>query len=326
VSIYIKEMIFLSVQTYYRPLCDDADVILFVENILEITNPTEKNDAISKITDTERCIKGTDNPSTLNNKRIRHYEYADETMRVQLRRRIVDELIQSERLEDDEEITLGKGGAAPTTSIKREKKLICIIGPPASGKSGVAAQIADCMGAYILDSDYAKRKLPEYAIHTNGASLVHDESDRLVFSWEDNARHGKTTNLQRYCLEDNINMVVPKIGHEMDGVCEYARKIKAFGYSVYLISIDLDRKKATQRAYYRFRKTNRYVPLSLVFDAYANEPTLNYYRIRQRCPEVFTGYAQISTDVNEGDSNILVEVINFPEIAALFKEEYNDIC
>jgi len=47
-----------------------------------------------------------------------------------------------------------------------------------------------------------------------------------------------------------------------------------------LVVVSLDRQEACARALERYIKTRRYVPLSLIFDVYGNEPILTYYRIR----------------------------------------------
>lgn len=216
-----------------------------------------------------------------------------------------------ERLDDDDDIVLGKGGAKPVGGIRAEKRAFYVIGPPASGKSSISSTIADLFGAYILDSDYAKRKLPEYADQLSGASLVHEESDGLVF-------HRVKGNLLAYCIKNGFNIVIPKIGHRYEGVVEFCEALREHGYSVCLISVDLDRMKATQRAYSRYRKTQRYVPLSLVFDGYGNDPTLNYFKIKQRCSNLFAGFAQISTDVELGTPHILLEEASIPELRTIY--------
>ena len=109
-------------------------------------------------------------------------------------------------------------------------------------------------------------------------------------------------------------MVYSKIGSQKENVCQFAERMGALGYKVYLISIDLDRIKATRRAYNRFVETKRYVPLSIILDGYANEPTLNYFRIKQQCPNLFAGYAQISTDVRRRQNYILLEDTGVPGI------------
>lgn len=241
----------------------------------------------------------------------RDFEYRDDEKRSKLRERILDEIIEFERLDNDDDIILGRGGAAPRTSIKAEKKAFYIIGPPAAGKSGVANKIADFFGAYILDSDYAKRKLPEYKNQIGAASLVHEESDALVFNYE-------RRNLVGYCINKQYNITIPKIGHNIITICDLCGKLKEIGYDVFLISVDLDREKATQRAYYRFKETKRYVPLSLIFDGYSNQPTLNYFKIKQKNVDIFTGFAQISTDVKKGENPILLEEENFSALRDIF--------
>ena len=58
--------------------------------------------------------------------------------------------------------------------------ILCIDCLPASGKSTIANSIADLYGAYIIDSDFAKRKIPEFG-HEFGASIVHEESSIITF-------------------------------------------------------------------------------------------------------------------------------------------------
>ena len=295
---------------YCRMLYSDVDVEYFVDNILEINNPNEKRVAINLITSAERNMQGYDCVQTLTHRDYRDFEYRNEKIREQLRASIIDELIVKTRLDDDNEISLGNGGAAPKTQLKAEKKMFYVIGPPAAGKSGISNKIADAIGGYILDSDYAKRKFPEYKNQIAGASLVHDESDKLIFSYNNG-------NLLEHCIENNYNMVIPKIGYSLNKVSDFCGIMKDIGYSVFLISVDLDRAKATQRAYNRFKESGRYVPLSSIFDAYANEPTLNYFRFKQmNANDIFDGFAQFSTDVFPPT---LIEQENLEMLVNLFR-------
>lgn len=297
-----------------RNLCTDILVEHFVDNILQIEDRTEKKRAINRITAAERNMKDYSKLPTLTHEDNRDFEYRDEKKRRNLRVQIFNELKDKKRLKSDDNIKLGSGGAKPKTKLKKEKKVFYLIGPPASGKSTIAVKLADLAGAYILDSDYAKRKLPEYDNQIGAASLVHEESDALVFSY-------KNHNLLEYCVKNGYNMVIPKIGHNRESILKFSNTLRQVGYTVYLISIELDRIKATQRAYNRFAKSGRYVPLSLVFDYYANEPTLNYFKIRQLYKESFDGYAQISTDVPLGEAPILLENIDVPEVDQLLGGE-----
>lgn len=293
---------------FCRELNTDIQVERFVDGILCIQDKDEKRNAINQITSAERNIKDYPMYPTLTHRDNRDYQYRDNEIRLALRKRIIAELFDNKRLENDDDLSLGIGGAAPITARKYERKAFYVIGPPAAGKSGVAAKIADTYGCYILDSDFAKRKLPEYTNQIGSASLVHDESDELVFG-----RNG----LMERCMEKKTNIVIPKIGHNMSSIIRFCESLHNAGYEVYLISVDLDRQKATQRAYNRFISTNRYVPLSLIFDGYGNQPTLNYFKIKQQNSFAFSGYSQISTDVPIGEPAKLVEAINMAELRAI---------
>lgn len=247
------------VPNYCRELVTDMQVEFFVDGILCIEDDTEKENAINAIAEAERNIKDYPKFPTLTHRDNRHFKYRDESVRKKLRIKIVKELFEQQRLDNDDEIEIEHGGACPQTEAKTEGKAFYIIGPPAAGKSGVAAKIADLFGCYILDSDFAKRKLPEYSNQIGSASLVHEESDELIFGDD---------GLITKCLQSKYNIVIPKIGHKLNGIMSFCNALKEAGYEVYLISVDLDRQKATQRAYNRFIKTKRYVPLSLIFDGY----------------------------------------------------------
>ncbi len=299
--------------SYERILHKNLYAELFVQNILEIDDVNKIIEVANQIVIEERNLRGADQSSTLSDLSIRNLRYRTEKDRDALCTQILDELIQNKRLVKDDDISLGKGGAAPNTSPRQERVLLYVIGPPASGKSGICNSLADAYGAYILDSDYVKRKLPEYD-QLGGASLVHEESDAIVFSREKG-------NLLQYCISRGQNIVVPKIGHNQVNIVEFASKLKGFHYKVYLISVDLDRKKATQRAYYRYVETKRYIPLSLIFDGYGNDPILNYFRIKQRVKHTFSGFAQISTDVKKGDPPVLIEQNNMPLLSRIFTKK-----
>ena len=283
-----------------RTLVTDLEIEMFVDNILKIEKNDLKREAINSIASAERnIITYFDNP-TWDHKDNRDFEYRDDKTREKLREQIITELRTLKRLKCDDDIKLGSGGALPNTRIKCNKKLFYVIGPPASGKSGIACEIADSYGAVILDSDFAKRKLPEYKNQIGGATLVHEESDRLIFDYNQKS-------LLDFCIKNGYNIVVPKIGHSMEGILAFCNMMRNYDYSVYLVSVDLDRQLATQRAYTRFRKTKRYVSLAVIFDGYSNQPSLNYFKLIRSHKDMFKGYAQISTNVPKNQKPILME-------------------
>ena len=307
-----------------RSLDENKDIEQFVENVLQIHDEEEAKKAIRLILNAE-IMRGVRQKAPTNKyKTFRTKAYRGDKEREQLRKEIVMELKNLTRLENDEDIKLGKGGAKPRSDVQNNRLIYYIIGLPASGKSGIASRIADLVGAYIVDSDLAKRKFVESGEQPDGSSLVHEESDEIVFSREPILGEDS---LFMYCIKNGINMVIPKIGSSIDGIDDICKVLQNNGYSVYLISVDLSREKATQRAYQRYKKTGRYVPLGLIFDQYANEPILCYFRIVQREQKkkkkdrLFSGFAQYSTDTLKDGEVILIEERNMQDIVSRMRKE-----
>ena len=248
---------------------------------------------------------------TSTSKRFRLPGYASEEARWELRRQIVNELFTLKRLDNDEDIKLGSGGALPATAIKTERKAFIIIGLPASGKSGIASKIADEYGAIILDSDYAKRKIPEFDGFPYGASLVHNESSGIIIPNKMSEQETDFKTLSRLTFDSGMNFVQPTIGQDYNSIVDLANSLKSnrLNYEVHLILVNLDRKLATHRAIERYINTKRYVPLGLVFDCYANDPILNYYYAKKRAHDVFKSFGEISTNVPKGDKPICTDII-----------------
>lgn len=295
----------------YRRIDTVKTIEPFVDEILKITIPELKRKAIFSILEAEKGIESFNTHPTLTHDDYRDFEYRDNRKREALRLTIIEELINKERLDSDDDITLNSGGARPKSEVQTQNILYYLIGPPAAGKSTIANRIADATGSYILDSDYAKRKLPEFAELSLGASVVHEESNSLIFGY-------KGRSLIDHCINKKYNMVVPKIGHNIDSVIQFFETMRMVNYDIYLVSVDLDRQKATQRAYNRYKDTKRYVPLSLIFDGYGNQPSLNYFKIKQRYRSLLSGFAQISTDVPKESAPQLLEEENMSFLKNLF--------
>ncbi len=290
----------------------------FVINVLGVELTEENYGMVPKIVEAELNLENFDHLNvTYNSKAYRNYFSREDEHRLNLRKAIVEELLVEKRLASDDDIQLGKGGAAPIKPLRQDGEAFIIIGLPASGKSKIANHIADEFGAYILDSDYAKRKLPEYEKLQFGATLVHEESTNIIFG--ESKKIGFKSLLQN--LEEyKINCVIPKIGSKIEGILHLNELLNLNGYKCHIILIELDRIKSTRRALKRFMRTKRYVPLGLIFDGYANEPSLTYYKLKSDYRENFESFGIISTDVNIGESPKFVEgTENSPVLA--FKEE-----
>lgn len=268
-----------------RILDDYIDVGNFLENTLKIEKLIEENGnflaskhiekefildwLIKNICLAERNDSYFYKYNTLDSDKFKLPEYRDPLKRKKLRDTIADELLSFNRLDDDDEIILGKGGMKPSTNVKLEGKVYIIIGAPASGKSRIASKIAEEKSAYLLDSDYVKRKIPEYFNNINGASLVHKESKDILLN-----------DLMPNLTSLKCNIVYPIVGSKYD---EFSIMVKELfvskGYQVCIILTELDRVQSTQRAMLRFAKTNRYVSLPMILDDYSHNSILTFYKL-----------------------------------------------
>jgi len=277
----------------------------FFVNALDMTIDRKNYSIIPKIVTTELNIDNFDEKKiTSRSNSYRNLYYRNEKDRIALKNQIIKELLTKKRLKSDDKITLGSGGAMPKTPIQQKNQAYIVIGLPASGKSGVSNVIADNFGGVILDSDYAKRKLPEFDSLPFGATLVHEESIEIIFGEESVNGYKSLLNLTS---QFNINIVVPKIGNSISGILDLAKTLKKLGYACHLTLVELDRKKATQRALGRFLETERYVPLGLIFDSYSNNPTITYYTIKRDFSAYFSSFGIISTDVPKNRKPVKLE-------------------
>lgn len=296
---------------YARPLTDHETIDGFLVNCLGVAGSLALHNgkkiktakAAQRIRDAEGAISKI-NPanSTLSSAANRIPAFKDQSVRMELRQRIVSELTQMERLDSDDKIKLGRGGAKPKGRDPAvEKRAYIIIGLPASGKSTLVSKISDQLGAIVLDSDFAKRKLPEFDDTIAGAQLVHQESSDIIF--------GEKYSLFNACVFRGYNVVIPTIGaNESDLLSRRDSLIKA-GYEVHLTLTYLTREAATTRALDRYLTTGRYVPLCLIFDSYANDPILNYYKARMNGADPGKGWASFGVLSTESSPAKIIDVM-----------------
>ncbi len=308
-------------QQFARLLKDHKQIIEFITISLGL-NIDDYPDIEYEITKSEKgTIDGLQNP-TSSSDRYRDRHYTSDSQRLDLRKQIVDELFNLELLDEDDEITLGAGGAKPKKIVKG-KQAFFLTGLPASGKSSVASRIAKKYNAIILDSDFAKRKLPEYAKYPWGASLVHAESSMIIFGNESKTGF---TSLYSKAVEAEYNIVIPKVGAEPDDILPYMEALKSAGYTVHLTLVYLPKEKSTARALKRFSNTKRYVPLSTIFDVYGNNPALTYFMLKNKQLPWIDTYGIINTDFPMGAASVCTDIQNKPPFknpAIIYKLDKN---
>lgn len=149
-------------------------------------------------------------------------------------------------------VTDDSGHVSLTGEIRREKRLDIVIGLPASGKSSALVEpISEMYHSRIIDSDEAKKLLPEYNDDW-GAGIVHKESQLIA------DRQFKAA------VRNGENITYPRVGGDCDELTDIIAAVKKQGYSVYIHFNELDRNKALGRMINRFLETGRYIKPELV--------------------------------------------------------------
>lgn len=226
--------------------------------------------------------------STYRSMEYRDKAYRNFDKRYILRRQILNELFSYKILLDEKEICLGKGGCRPIIS-PVPRRFFQIIGLPGSGKSYIANIISSTNGAYIIDSDYAKRKFPEFSLNPFASSLLHEEANKITYSKSEDS-------VFTYCLNYRYSMIMPRIGHNFNGLNSYLKIMNKLGYDIYLIFMDISLNESIICSHKRFNSTGRYTPLFKIKNEYGRLPEKNYHLIKQN--DYISGYAWIKTNLH----------------------------
>lgn len=190
-------------------------------------------------------------------------------------------------------VTDDSGHVSLTGEIRREKRLDIVIGLPASGKSSALVEpISEMYHSRIIDSDEAKKLLPEYNDGW-GAGIVHKESQLI------SDRQFKAA------VRKGENITYPRVGGDCDELTDIIAAVKKQGYSVYIHFNELDRNKALGRMINRFLETGRYIKPELV-TKYGNGISATYETLKNRS-ELVDGFSKWSNDVPLGCRPKLIE-------------------
>lgn len=180
-----------------------------------------------------------------------------------------------------------------TGEIAQERRADIVIGAPAAGKSSVRVDpLSEQHKSRVIDSDDAKKLLPEYD-DGKGAGNVHRESSMI------------RNDLLVRAIENGDNLVWPTVGDKLDKLLHDIQNFRDNGYSVYLHLNELSASKATGRALGRYLSEGRFVDPEVVLKV-GDKPTQNYNYIRQQ-EGLIDGYSHYSNDVPRGEKPILYE-------------------
>ena len=164
--------------------------------------------------------------------------------------------------------------------VLQQKKAVIVLGAPAAGKSSIADPIARKINAAVIDPDEAKKVLPEYKGGI-GANAVHEESSKLA------------DGVLQLAVGMGDNIVIPKVGGKADSIRKLAKRLKAEGYDITLMDMQVSYKEARNRMFKRFVKTGRLINPDYVRQVGSN-PTKTYYTLKQE--GIADGYTQIDNN------------------------------
>ncbi len=189
-------------------------------------------------------------------------------------------------------VTKSNGAILFNGEIGCDKRMDVIIGLPAAGKSSALAEpISELCESRIIDSDEAKKLLPEYN-NGWGAGVVHTESQKICDrQLKNDVKRGE-------------NIVYPRVGGDCEEMKKYIIEAKKQGYKVYIHYNDLDQNKALGRMINRFLETGRFINPDLI-TKYGNSIENTYQTLKNS--SFIDGYSKWSNDVPLGYRPKLIE-------------------
>ena len=192
---------------------------------------------------------------------------------------------------DAEQLAFKELGIDPQP-VLRNKELTIVLGPPASGKSTIANELAIANKSAILDSDEIKKALPEYEGGI-GAAATHEESSDLAKI------------LQSLMIEQGTNIVLPKVGHTASSIRKVISLYKDKGYKVRIVNMDVTPENAFQRMIRRFVSSGRIIP-PVYLDRVGSNPSATYRTLKQE--GVADGYAEIDNNGGFNDPKEIKDI------------------
>lgn len=182
---------------------------------------------------------------------------------------------------------------AGASNIRQERRAWVVTGPAAAGKSGfVEGVLAPKFGAAVPDADDAKKVIPSevgQGSANTAANAAHPESRFLNEAVQDELS------------KDGTNMIVQTIGDWPGATDAVVARLRAAGYTVELVHIDVSGQTALERSLGRFLRAGRYLPPHVSLDASAGAKEQFDAEVAK---ESFDGYLQIDNEGPQGQYGI----------------------
>ena len=180
---------------------------------------------------------------------------------------------------------------------RQEKKAVLLLGLPGSGKSTIAEPLMKDMGAFVIDADNFKKRIPEFAQDHKMVSAVHHESVNLANKFRENL------------ASQGYNMVIGKVGGDYESVGYILDELKDNGYQIQVVLNDVPFEVAVDRTIGRYDRgeTDRLVPFWTLKAADKN--IFNTFDKVLQHPSIVGGKIY-SNDVPKGQAPILLKEFN----------------
>ena len=176
---------------------------------------------------------------------------------------------------------------------KQERKATLILGLPGSGKSTIANPLSKEMGAFIVDADNFKNRIPEFQKDRIMVSAVHHESVNL------------SNEFRRELANNGYNMIIGKVGGDYKSVEDVINNLSDNGYQIEVILNDIPFEQAIDRTIGRYDRgeTDRLIPFWTT--KVADKNVFDTFDQVLRHPSV-TGGKIYSNDVPKGQPPVLL--------------------
>lgn len=183
-----------------------------------------------------------------------------------------------------------------TGASQKNRIAVVILGPPAAGKSTAGKVFTEKLGALEIDSDIAKKALPEWQDGLGGTPL-HVESDGIA----------KTVFARALAAGDN--MVIPRIGKTPASIRELVVELKTNGYTVHLGLVEIPPSESAKRAWSRFRTGQQQFIDTDYIAGVGTLPANTYAALKGEVD----GYARIDNSGPPGQAVTVEQSASWPE-------------
>lgn len=173
-------------------------------------------------------------------------------------------------------------------NINNNFKATIVLGLPGSGKSTITNKLLIEDGAYEIDADNMKKRIPEFKQDSENVSKVHNESVMMSETMLNNV------------MNQGSNVVIGKVGGGNGrSLVNLVKNLSSNGYQIEVVFNDLPMEIAIQRAATRFLKgeTTRVIPFD-IFTTADGKINKNYDML-MNMPEIRRGRI-FSNDVPHG--------------------------